>query len=321
VVDFRENAMNALRPSLRNDSFVSFVAGILVAAMMLVGGPTAYAFTSRCPVPVSLPLICDGPPGTIVAPLGECEGEVTEADLVAIQTELWTSIFGTSEEPNLTYNLAPGSEFIGRGEYEGVNYYGVPFTIKVHELVQAFEPQVQEGDTLTAWHVFAEVTGPTAVAVPVVGVIMKIVPGSTSGTSPGMGFFMAGRMSDSMLSTIKFLKKNGVGNRPPGGPVVTQEQCMAACKNSRDAAILLATATYSAACATAAMAALWGTLQCAKTIGVPPFGTLLALACVAAVLIVLAVAIVGATAIFDAAIGVIEASYRQCLLGCGIVVV
>ncbi len=35
--------MNALRPSLRNDSFVSFVAGILVATMMLMGGPTAWA--------------------------------------------------------------------------------------------------------------------------------------------------------------------------------------------------------------------------------------------------------------------------------------
>jgi hypothetical protein len=43
VIDFRENALNALHPSLRNDSFVSFVAGILVAALMLVGGPTAYA--------------------------------------------------------------------------------------------------------------------------------------------------------------------------------------------------------------------------------------------------------------------------------------
>jgi hypothetical protein len=88
VIAFRETAMNALRPSLRNDSFVSFVAGILVAAHMLVGGPTAYAFASRCAMPVLLPLICDGPPGTIAAPLGECDGEVTEADLFAIQTEL-----------------------------------------------------------------------------------------------------------------------------------------------------------------------------------------------------------------------------------------
>jgi hypothetical protein len=43
VIEFRENAMNALRPSLRNDSFVSFIAGILVAALMLMGGPTSYA--------------------------------------------------------------------------------------------------------------------------------------------------------------------------------------------------------------------------------------------------------------------------------------
>ncbi len=35
--------MNALRPSLRNDWFVNFVAGILVSALMLVGGPTAWA--------------------------------------------------------------------------------------------------------------------------------------------------------------------------------------------------------------------------------------------------------------------------------------
>ncbi|MCC6971526.1 MAG: hypothetical protein IT434_15025 [Phycisphaerales bacterium] len=48
--------MNVPRPSLRDDSFVSFVAGILVAALMLMGGPTAYAaavFDGGC---------CDGSP-------------------------------------------------------------------------------------------------------------------------------------------------------------------------------------------------------------------------------------------------------------------
>lgn len=208
--------MNALRPSLRNDSFVSFVAGILVAAMMLVGGPTAYAFASRCAMPVSLPLNCDGPPGTIAAPLGECEGEVTEADLFAIQTELWTSIFGTNDVPNLSYNLAAGSEFIGKGEYEGVNAYDVGFTIKVIDYVQAFEPQIVEGDTLNAWHVFAEVTGPTEVPVPVFATLFRVDRNPSSSFGGGMGFAMAGRLSSEVLETIKELTSGRSWHRPEG---------------------------------------------------------------------------------------------------------
>lgn len=319
--------MHALRPSLRNDTFVNFVAGILVAALMLVGGPTAYAAALRLPVPIPLPRSCDGPPGTIAAPLGECDGDVTEADLVAIQTELWTSIFGTSDVPNLSYNLSPGSEFMGKGEYEGVNAYDVGFTIKVIDFVQAFEPQVVSGDTLSAWHVFAEVTGPTAVAVPVIGLLMKVERGPNSTLAGGMGFLMAGRMSDSMVARIKFLNKNGVGQRPPGGPVIGQEQCVKGCNDTRNAELarakgdLAADGIQASAAAAAALLACIAAAVGSGAAGAVPWGiVLIGGFCALAALIVYLGYMSAATLRFDGELITIENNYIQCLAGCGIVI-
>lgn len=271
-------------------------------------------------MPVSLPLNCDGPPGTIAAPLGECEGEVTETDMVAIQTELWTSIFGTNDVPNLSYNLAPGSEFIGKGEYEGVNAYDVAFAIKVIDYVQAFEPQVVEGDTLDAWHVFAEVTGPTEVAVPVVGLLMKVERGPNSTLPGGMGFLMAGRMLDAMLGTLKSLNKNGAGFAPGGSPTKTQQECIAECNKNKTTAKIIAFAALATATAAATVALVAALAICGIQAGFVPFGTLISGSCAAIAFVTYLGALTTASITLNIALIAILLAWKQCMEGCGVTV-
>ncbi len=82
--------MNALRPSLRNDSFVSFVAGILVTAMMLIGGPTAYAYSR---------IACDAAPPTAVVEETNFAVLTPTAQFAHSPFELFEQIFVLEETP------------------------------------------------------------------------------------------------------------------------------------------------------------------------------------------------------------------------------
>ena len=108
--------------------------------MILMGGPVAWATqnpmaeTRVNSVSTTDALVdpCTGPIGSSTAPLGDCVGTMTEADVVAVQNELLHDIFGTAHDPNLSYNLVAGMTFTGPGDYFGVNAYGVPFRVHVY---------------------------------------------------------------------------------------------------------------------------------------------------------------------------------------------
>lgn len=103
--------MNALRPSLRNDSFVSFVAGILVAAMVLVGGPTAWAARIVISPPIEPPQGAE--PAGVFSGLPEPLASPTPIALLAgesarrkVAEELWGT-FDTATQ--YEYHLDAGS--------------------------------------------------------------------------------------------------------------------------------------------------------------------------------------------------------------------
>jgi len=302
-----------------------------VGAMILMGGPVAWATQSPTvethvsSISTSEALIdpCTGPIGSSTAPLGDCVGTVTEADVVAVQTELWHDIFGTSQEPNISYDMAQDTDFTGRGDYFGVNFYGVPFAIHVYDAVEMFTktsgPKLLKGS-----YVFASVVGPTGNRVPVIGMIMSsesrlVVSGPRSGNGPGRshGFAMVGRMSPKMDRSLR-TGEAGDAAGSSGDLSGDQAECAAACKRTKDAAVANANAILRASMHELAALVAIGIAACFAFLKVPGFGILIGGACLLAVLVALLNRVQAAQLIHTGAIGVIMAAYLNCMAACGI---
>lgn len=309
-------------PSFRNVNLVRFVTGVLIGAMALIGGPVTLA-ADRNEAGTTEEAGCAGPIGSSTAPLGECSGNVSQADVKAVQTELWASIFGTKEDPNLSYNMAPGTVFKGRGDYKGVNAYGDSFLVHVYYAVDAFKTQVNN-DSVVGWNVFGTVLGPTGVAVPIIGLVMDVSPiNGPNGAAPtpaGVGFVMAGKMSADMNNAFK-AGEAGEQAANAGGLTDTQKQCAAACDRTKDAQLIVAAAALAAALLIATTALAVALLACAAALGFPPLGLLLGSACALAAMTTYAAACAAAAIIFSAALVLIMANYINCMAACGIIIV
>jgi len=308
------------------------VIEVVVGAMILMGGPVAWATQSPTvethvsSISTSEALIdpCTGPIGSSTAPLGDCVGTITEADVVAVQTELWTKIFGTNQDPNLSYNMVEGTVFTGRGDFQGVNAYGVPFNVHVYHSVQAFSTAA-EGSKLKGWHVFASVLGPTGIAVPVFGLMIDLkpinaIPSQTTAKIGGVGFVMAGIMSAAMHKDCKIIEiatnNNFVGVTP------AQSACAAACGRTLAGQLAQAIAALGVVLLAASAALTMRLSVCAGTAVVfPPLGTLLGTGCALTALALYAGTVAGAMGVFAAAQAAANATYINCMAGCGITIV
>lgn len=206
--------MNALRPSFRNDSFVSLVAGILVAAMMLVGGPTAWA-ASRMLASARISPPCDG--SLTVPP------EVQA--WLDVQCSIRQAIFGDQADPGTCLESelhisAPGLYSAWTWQAENV-LVDAAHTVQLD--LEAHSPELFALGVEIAV-VFGTLVGDSG-SIPAWGLSISGYPDSVEHAFVIGGTLTQGQLDELSLATELQSRYSG-SNRPDGQPVWTQEQCV-----------------------------------------------------------------------------------------------